>query len=284
MPTGDPQSLRDLLWIFGCGRTGSTWLANLLSGNERTHLWYEPMFGLVFGRVQDPSDAFVHSPVFVLGGPAEHRLPPVRAFVLAAVHARYPDLRAGDTLVLKDQNASSGAPLLSEALPESRFVALVRDPRDVYASIRDAYMRPGSWAHRMLGTSPPEEPPFEDWAGGIQSAMDAAVKAYDTHAGPRCLLRYEDLLADTAGELRRLRCELDWPFADDRLDFAIAVNSWQALPEALKGPDEFHRRASPGSWCEDLTPGEIAMVERACSATLERFYGGTAQIVASERS
>ena len=42
-----------------------------------------------------------------------------------------------------------GAPLLMEALPESRMILLVRDPRDVAASTLDA-AKEGGWLHSWV--------------------------------------------------------------------------------------------------------------------------------------
>ena len=51
---------------------------------------------------------------------------------------RYPNLREDDYLIIKEPNGSVGASLMMEALPESRMIFLMRDPRDVVASRLDA--------------------------------------------------------------------------------------------------------------------------------------------------
>jgi hypothetical protein len=267
-----PSALPDLVWIFGFGRSGSTWLANLLGRNARTTVWMEPLIGLVFARASSPADPFVSSPAYVLGGPPEHRLPPVRGFVEAAVAARYPHLGRGDVLVLKEQNASPGAVLLSEAFPESRFVLLVRDPRDVMASVKDTLTDPSSWARAMQQDALPAFD-VETWAAGHALAMAVAAQAFDGHLGPKTIVRYEDLRAAPHETLRRVADELRWPFEDELLRTAVAELSWERLPAADTGPGKFHRKASPGSWREDLTAAEVDVVERHGAAVLRRFYG-----------
>lgn len=262
----------ELVWIFGVGRSGSTWLARLLGANERTEVWFEPMIGLVFGRVL-VGEPFVASPAFVLGGAPEHRLPPVRAFVSAAVAARHPHLGAGDTLVLKEQNASIGAPILSEAFPESRYVLLVRDPRDVLASVKDTLTAPRSWAAEMLASP---LPPFDaaGIADGYQVAMGAAIAAFDGHAGPKAIVRYEDLLADTSGTLVRLASAVDWRYDETRALAAAAALAWDAIPEDQKGKGKFFREATPGAWRAELSEAEVEIVEHRDAGVLARFYGG----------
>ena len=47
-------------------------------------------------------------------------------------------------MVIEEPNGSIRAPLMMEALPESRMILLVRDPKDVVAFAPDA-RREGSW-------------------------------------------------------------------------------------------------------------------------------------------
>jgi len=44
------------------------------------------------------------------------------------------------------------------------------------------------------------------------------------------------------------------------------------VPEEEKGEDKFYRKAAPGSWTEDLTPGQVEMVERIAAPLLKVFY------------
>jgi hypothetical protein len=48
--------------------------------------------------------------------------------------------------MIKEPNGSVGAPLLTEVLPESRMILLVRDPGDVISSLLDA-AREGGWLY-----------------------------------------------------------------------------------------------------------------------------------------
>jgi hypothetical protein len=49
-------------------------------------------------------------------------------------------------------------------------------------------------------------------------------------------------------------------------------HSWANVPEEDKGPGKLRRKASPGGWEEDLTPGQADSVERMTSRIIERFY------------
>src|SRR5690606_33284041 len=132
--------LDDLVWIIGYGRSGSTWLSRMLAMLPGAAVWLEP--NIARALAHNPQDAYGHSPLYVLGGVPEHWMPPGRAFILAAVRARYPDHRAGDPLILKDQNCGPQVGRVLRTVPESRVLVLIRDPRDVMASVADALRAP----------------------------------------------------------------------------------------------------------------------------------------------
>src|ERR687898_900818 len=135
-----------MVWIFGSGRSGSTWLRSMMGELEGIGVWEEPMVGRLFGEfyARAPKDN-LRSADFVMGDPIRKGwILSIRNFVLDGARYSNPRLGAGEYLVIKEPNGSVGAPLLMEALPESRMILLVRDPRDVVASSMDAH-REGSW-------------------------------------------------------------------------------------------------------------------------------------------
>jgi hypothetical protein len=50
------------------------------------------------------------------------------------------------------------------------------------------------------------------------------------------------------------------------------VGDWENVPEKEKGPGKFHRKGTPGSWREDLSPQHIEMVERITAPLPKEFY------------
>jgi hypothetical protein len=269
-----PESL---VWIFGSGKTGSTWLSHMMADLEGYKLWAEPdvgkLFGVSYERAREGQRA---SKNFILGDGEEGvRARAVRSFVLESVRGRFPGVANGGKLVIKEPWGSAGAPLLVEALPESRVVLLVRDPRDTVASGfgSSGWNREGTDSNG--GATPAARNPdrvIENMAEAYRRNMEGAREAYEAHRGPKSLVRYEDLRADALGNMRRICSELGLAVNDAELSRVVEKHSWESIPEEKKGEGKFHRKASTGGWRDDLTPGQARVVEEINASTLEEFY------------
>lgn len=271
----------NMVWIFGTGRSGSTWLRTMMSEMKDHAVWEEPMVGLLFGGFhRNAQEGQLASKKFILGEPTRVGWTiSIRNFVLEGVRLANPSLKSGEYLVIKEPNGSAGAPLLMEALPESRMIFLVRDPRDVVASVIDG-ARKGSWLNSRKddwvwkATMPDTQPErfAEHRAGMYMGHISGAKRAYDTHKGRKALVRYEDLLSDTLGTMRRVYTTLEIPFDDEELTRTVEKHSWSNIPEDQKGEGKFYRKAAPGSWKDDLTPEQARIVETMTASVIEEFY------------
>lgn len=148
-------------------------------------------------------------------------------------------------------------PFMRELFPDARFVVLFRDPRAVLSSMMEAwrsghfvtYRRlPGwqglpwslllvdDWQH-LIGL-PLEEVVAHQWA----NAMSVLLDDLETLApGAWIPLRYEDLLADPQGQVKRLCMELDldWDLVIQQLPLSKVTltppepNKWQRNADAI---------------------------------------------------
>ncbi len=279
---GDRINPENIVWIFGSARTGSTWLGAMMADPKDHAWWHEPMVGYLFGHLYyERARARREDEHFVLGGDKSLWLNPVRNFVLDSASARFPELIERGYLVVKEPHGTLGAPLLTQALPESRMILLVRDPRDVISSKMDA-AREGSWAEEAQkrrgqekkNTSADRRPNafVKSQARRYVQLIDLAQQAYGTHEGPKVLVRYEDLRADPTGTMRRIYESLKIPVEERDLSRAVEKHAWENIPDRKKGSGKFYRKGSPGGWAEDLTPEQVEIVESITAPLLDRYY------------
>jgi hypothetical protein len=272
----------NIVWIFGTGRSGSTWLGSMMEGLDGCAMWNEPLVGNLFGnfhyfRVGGRKTGGQ----YILGEPYKQTwLGPMRDLVLGGAAARFPEVSG--YLIIKEPNGSIGAPLLMEALPESRMIFLIRDPRDVVASSMDARSE-GSWLSErrevQRSTSKQSRNPnvyVRMRANSYVQQIEKTWQAYDAHRGLKVLVRYEDLRADTLQTMKRIYSELEIPVQETDLARSVEKHSWENIPEEEKGEGKKRRKAKPGGWREDLTARQVEIVEDITAPLLNEFYPHTA--------
>ena len=272
---------------MGSGRSGSTWLLNLLRTFEDVVPVDEPLIGAHLATpvsavttLEDPGGPLIYeesrgraSYVFSDVHEAAWR-PGLRRLIVDRLAAEVvaADAPRRSLVVVKEPNGSLSAPLLMAVLPESRLLFLVRDGRDVVDSSLDAVT--ARWA---TGEDLPplegrdRERYIERRAEHWVRATEATWTAYESHdPARRLLVRYEDLRADTPAELDRI---LTWVgrSADAAEIRQVADRfAFESLPEERKGSGQFARSATPGLWRERFSPAEQAALHRVLGPMLER--------------
>jgi Sulfotransferase domain len=278
----------NVVWIFGTGRSGNTWLTSMMEGAGHA-VWKEPAIGKLFGEFYYESrHSQRRNAKFVLGDPQKDVwLSSIRRFVLDGISGRFPELSGEDAyLVVKEQPGSIGAPLLMEALPESRMILLIRDPRDVVASWLDGG-REGGWHRANVAKKAANEEglrKFQNPTARVKQVakhylknVGNAAEAYDAHQGPKVLVRYEELRSDALGTMKRIHSALGMAADGEKLRRAVEEHSWESIPEDQKGEGKFYRKATPGGWREDLTPEQVRVIEETTHPLLEKFYSYATQ-------
>jgi hypothetical protein len=274
----------NLIWIFGMGRSGNTWLVGMMRDMRFHKSWDEPFVGRLFGNFYE--EAKVQSlsrPHFIMGDSTRKGwLRSIRNFVLDGAKYAHPELRPEEYLVIGEHNSSVGAPLLMEAFPDSRLILLIRDPRDIVASNLDG-ARKGGWLQQWreiregdeeYHALAEEEPNsyVKQLADRYLHDIGCAKRAYDSHNGRKVLIRYENLRADTLGTMQHIYSALDIPVNTELLERVVAAHSWENIPDKYKGPGQFTRKATPGGWKEDLTFEQAQIIEEITAPLLSEFY------------
>lgn len=206
-----------------------------------------------------------------LRGLALHRI----GAVLERARDEGVELAPAPLVPIKETNGSHAADIVMATLPRSRMMLLIRDGRDVVDSLMHAY-QPGGFMATKQGqafTTPEQRQEGVRWAARLWACnTDVTLRAMESHPAELArVVRYEDLLTDTASvladlyEWSGLQRETGW------IEHVVAVHSFAALPAERKGPLTRNRAATPGLWRENLTESERDLVEEICGPLLGRF-------------
>jgi hypothetical protein len=209
--------------IFGCPRSGTSWLGQLFNAHETVAYRYQPLFSYEFkdwfgerGVSADSLDAFAHA---LLGAQSD--------FVLQDL--RPPKVQPLTHLVWKEVRYHALMPTLA-ALPGLHKLIYIHRPalqvinswyqapkefragQDIHAEFLDAPSK---------NTDPCEYNGFNKWKESLALAL--AVKA--EHPSKVALVSYDRLRADPLGQLSALFGEVGLEMTDQVREFIAASTS-----------------------------------------------------------
>lgn len=305
------------LCITTIGRSGSTWLADLLWRHPAIvslrDPGYEPVLAahsmdtLValsspdsYGMALNP---LTDEPRWWLGDGRQGELPasnpsPLMARwlgaenprMLAAFFQRRLDLFYGELARQQGRRRSSryfaekvqpgGAPrLLSELYPEGREIVLVRDPRDMVCSIRAYNQRRGIelWGRHGAATE-------EDWLEHMGSEMRAVLAGWHERRQTAHLVRYEDLIAEPRSVLDRLFAFLHLDVDDDGIEVLLEEASAVHAPVLERHQTSPSIEQSIGRFARELSPELLRQCEEVFAEPLAElgYQAGPAEAASSE--
>ena len=249
-------------WIIGCGRTGSTWLAEMLGDLPKIRRWHEPYFGRFFKHLHERPEELDRNTSFFAKRHQKIWLDGIRELFFKMVHDRYPQF-GQHSLMVKEVNTPELYGWLHPLFPAGRMILLIRDPLDVLDSYLDL-QKTGSWNDRFGGEKDPlSAVNVARTAEHIRSTMSLGLAAYETFPlEQRLQIRYEELLQDPVPHL--LACgDLVSVEIDAEMAAGIAEkHSFDKYSET--GPLQFRRHGKAGVWREskNFTPEVRRLAEQ----------------------
>jgi len=272
----------DILWLASYPKSGNTWMRILLSnylGDSAQPADINALDGAAISSSRDLFDGSVGVRSASLPDETVERLRPevyrhaarsVTTTIRIKAHDAYHHVPGGQPLFPAD--VSRGA------------LYLVRDPRDVAVSsshhagrsVEAAVARlndpAGALAAKHRGVQLPQR--MGTWSEHLTSWVDQTDL-------PVHVVRYEDLLADTAGEFAAVLRFAGYEPDADRLRHAVDASSMsnlQAQEEAAsfrerprRNTGRFFRRGVAGGWRDELAPELVRLVEDAHRDVMLRF-------------
>ena len=282
-----------LAWIMGSSRSGSTWLLKMLGELERVVAIDDPHLGHHLGvwrplplawaigserpdlrtldQVKHADDDYFFSDRY-----RDVWLPPLRNLIRSRFGAHLPadaESAGRRPVVVVKEPGCQAAPMLFDLFPRARLVFLLRDGRDVVDSWLDGY-RPRSWAieEGAFAAEPSGRAALAGWLGSVWAYRTRTVaEVFSRLPREQCVLvRYEDLLGDTAGQLGRICSTLRIDVPESELAKIAEGHSYARVTPAERGPLHAVRTAEPGRWRRRSSAERQAMQE-SMSAELERW-------------
>lgn len=185
--------------------------------------------------------------------------------------ARFPD----DTIFHQHYDYSPEVAATLADVP-ARLVTIVRDPYDAFVSTyytlqhHAEEQNPKGRRFTELMGKPLDDPEIVEFLrqGGYRNNLQ---KARDwARSGDAVVLRYEDLIGDPLGTLRRATAEIG-PVSDERLQVAIEYCSAERMRQRTKGGKKHVRSATVGDSRKQLNQAHFAAFREAYADLIEEL-------------
>ena len=243
-----------LLFLIGPPRSGSTLLNRMLGAHPAIHAPVEPhlLTPLAHLGYYERVESAPYDPIISQLGIRElvEHLPRGEADYLDALRA-YTDgmyrrlLEGQDANFLLDKTPAYALVLdfVTRLYPDARYIVLTRHPLSIWSSIVDSFFDGDHvTAHR-------HNPVIERYV----PAMARFLREPPSNMHP---VRYENLVTDPEGEMKRLCDFMDLPFHPDMVEYGNAAQSGPA--RGLGDPMTVASQSRPttaslGKWAEKMT-------------------------------
>ena len=273
---------KNLVFLVGCPRSGTTWLQKLLASNPKIRSGEESHFFTLYVGPQlrawksQKTHHYNAGTGHAAGPPAYFReeefLAILKNYLMELLSPVVNRLQPDELFLEKTPSHALFIPEIKELLPESRFIHLLRDPRDVIASLMAASRTWGAtWAPSDARIA------AAMWLQHVQAVQAAVKNLSDQEFYELSYERLWDCPFETLKDLARF---LGVVWTDDEIKMAIETNqanvmesAGTAIPvfgevEARSGaiaklPRGFVRKARPNVWRSDLSMYDRFKVWRA---------------------
>jgi hypothetical protein len=263
---------KNMVFLVGCPRSGTTWLQKLLASHPKVRSGEESHFFSLYVGPQlrswnDQKTRHFNGGVGHAAGPPayfreEEFLAILKNYLAALLKPIIEDLKPDELFLEKTPSHALYITEIKGLLPESRFIHLIRDCRDVVASLMAASRGWGAtWA-----------PSSAKVAAAMWVQHVEAVKSAAKNLSPRefCEIRYEDLWNSPVKTLNGLAEFLGIAWSGDAITVAIDSNKADVMETggtpipvygevsarsgpAARLPRGFIGKARPKVWKSDLS-------------------------------
>lgn len=272
---------KNIVWVFGPVRGGTTWLGSQLLSYQ-TYTMFEPKITRLIGDWrqwivqngkkidrQGAQKDYIFSLQY-----KKTWIYHLRKLILNRIYSQFPDF--SKKIILKEPLGKGGSDIMSECLPNSKIIIIVRDGRDIIDSRLDAVRDQNSWGVKQEGNKPMAEDRKMTFIrnNSIQyvTLIEDLMSMHSNHDKKlRIMVRYEDLRNNTVEELSKIYQFLGIDIARNKLEEIVEKYSFENIPSQSKGKGKFNRYATPGKWKENFNEEEKKLMKSIMENTLKKL-------------
>lgn len=287
LATEAAQSGFNVVFVVGCPRSGTTWVQRLLASHPKIFTGQEShLFSVYLG----PQLRNFRSQLSIQnrGGVGlacyfeeKEFLEIVNSYMNSLMQPQIGGLKEGELFLEKSPSHGLFIPEIVELLPGARIIHVLRDPRDVIASLLAASHSWGSnWAPNNARAA------ARYWLKHVSEIRKAAKNLPHWQY---LEIRYEDLHTSTERVLEQCREFLDIEWMPEEISLAVAENDRSVIAkgggteiplggEAKKQsgsvvlePEGFVRTARPGEWTKDIKMKDRLVIWKILRRTRGEF-------------
>ncbi|MEM7188205.1 MAG: sulfotransferase domain-containing protein [Pseudomonadota bacterium] len=273
------QNLMRIIWLASYQKSGNTWLRAFLANYfapKGQKLSINQLNRFTTGDVR--KDFYDQAAGGVFYGETVEESLRLRGKVQHLIAASKPDHHFVKTH--SKIGTFENAPLIAPEVTAGA-VYIMRSPFDVVPSFaRHSGCSIDEMITRM--TNPNAVFGSPDRIYELIGRWDEHIDSWTTAPGLTChVIRYEDMLADTDAEMRKLLKFLTAPINDSKLKRAIRASSFKELARQEKqqgfgerpaAMDQFFKTGTSGGWRDVLTAEQIGTIRAAFHDTLLKHY------------
>jgi len=269
---------KNIVWIFGSPRSGTSWLALQLLSFDTLQL-NEPQIGFHLGTphpqiTEDFSryfDIFNKEPDYFFSKRYSNTWYYfLRKLILNRIQSQFQNV--SKKIIIKEPNGAIGVDIILNCLPDSKIIILLRDGRDIVDSIIDS-ITPNGWAVKNYGLTPISEKnrifEIEKRSKVWVKTIKLLLSQYEKHnKDQKLIVKYEDLIQHTHKILKEIYRFLEIEISEEDLDRLIKKYEFENIPSKMKGSGKVTRFAKPGKWRENFNEEEKEIMNNIMRDTL----------------